>query len=116
MHLHFPYRADVEREAAGPLLHGPHGRQLSQLGKRVRGHSTGGHIYGVRGCEDLDDVTLKTFECSFEPQRMVANRESLKGSSQAVRICGEKIAFACLKKVNKTQLSHLVSPNLGRAF
>ena len=69
MHLHFPYRADVEREAAGPLLHGAHGRQLSQLGKR-----TAGHIYGVRGCEDLDDITLKTFESSFEPHCMVAYR------------------------------------------
>ena len=73
MHLHFPYRADVEREAAGPLLHGAHGRQLSQLGKRVRRRSTGGHIYGVRGCEDLND-TLKTFERSFEPHCMVAYR------------------------------------------
>ena len=35
MHLHFLYRADVEREAAGSLLHGAHGRQLSQLGKRA---------------------------------------------------------------------------------
>ena len=73
MHLHFPYRADVEREAAGPLLHGAHGRQLSQLGKRARRRSTGGHIYGVRGCEDLND-TLKTFERSFEPHCMVAYR------------------------------------------
>ena len=44
------------------------------------------------------------------------DREPLKGSSQVVRICGGKIAFACLKKVNKTQLSHLISHNLGRAF
>ena len=73
MHLHFLYRVDVEREAAGPLLHGAHGRQLSQLGKRARRRSTGGHIYGVRGCEDLND-NLKTFERSFEPLCMVAYR------------------------------------------
>ena len=39
----------------------------------VRRRSTGGHIYGVRGCED-QDVTLKTYECSFEPLCMVAYR------------------------------------------
>ena len=43
-------------------------------------------------------------------------RESLKGSSQVVRIYGGKIVFACLQLVNKTQLSHLISHNLGRAF
>ena len=80
----------------------------------VRRRSTGGHIYGVRGCED-QDVTLKTYECSFEPLCMVAYRESLKGSSQAVRICGGNIAFSCLPKVNQTPLSHLISHNLGRA-
>ena len=44
-----------------------------------------------------------------------AYREPLKGSSQVVRICGGKIASSCLQKVNKTQLSHLISHNLGRA-
>jgi len=29
-------------------------------------------------------------------------RESLKGSSQVVRICSGKVAFSCLQKVNKT--------------
>ena len=43
-------------------------------------------------------------------------RESLKGSSQVEIKCGGKIAFSCLQKVNKTQLSHLISHNLGRAF
>ena len=84
MHFHFPYRADVEREAAGPLLHGAHGRQLSQLGKRTGGH-IGGHIYGVRGCEDLND-TLKTFERSFEPHCMVAYR--VKRASFDVHLSG----------------------------
>ena len=37
----------------------------------VRRRSTGGHIYGARGCEDLND-TLKTFERSFDPHCMVA--------------------------------------------
>ena len=37
----------------------------------VRSRTTGGHIYGVRGFEDLD-VILKTFDFSFEPQCMVA--------------------------------------------
>ena len=43
-------------------------------------------------------------------------REPLKGSSEVVRICGGKIACFCLPQVNKTQLSHLISHNLGRAF
>ena len=43
-------------------------------------------------------------------------REPLKGSSQVVRICGGKIVFSCLEQINKTQLSHLISHNLGRAF
>ena len=43
-------------------------------------------------------------------------RESLKGSSQVVIICDGIIALPCLQKVNKTQLSHLISYNLGRAF
>ena len=55
--------------------------------------------------EDLEDKGESTFY-----------REPLKGSSQVMRICGGKIAFACLKKVNKRQLSHLISHRLGRAF
>ena len=43
-------------------------------------------------------------------------REPLKGSSQVVRMWGEKIAFSCLQEVNKTQLFHPISHNLGRAF
>ena len=43
-------------------------------------------------------------------------RESLKGSSQVVRICGGKIVLSCLQEVNITQLSHLNSHNLGRAI
>ena len=41
----------------------------------VRSRTTGGHIHGVGGCEDLD-VALKTFDFSFEPQCMVAYRYS----------------------------------------
>ena len=40
-------------------------------------------------------------------------RESLKNASQVVRIRGEKIAFSCLQKVNKTQIFHPISHNLG---
>ena len=43
-------------------------------------------------------------------------RESLKGSFQVARICGGNIAFSCLHKVNKTQLSHLTSHNLEEPF
>ena len=46
----------------------------------------------------------------------ILHRKSLKGSSQVVRICGGKIAFSCLQKVNRRQLSHPNSHNLGRAF
>ena len=43
-------------------------------------------------------------------------REPVKGSSQVGTIYGGKIVSFCLQKVNKTQLSYLVSHNLGRAF
>ena len=43
-------------------------------------------------------------------------RESLKGSSQVARICGGNKSFSSLQKVNKTQISHLISCNLGRTF
>ena len=43
------------------------------------------------------------------------SRESLKGSSQVVRISSGKIAFSCLQRVNKTHLTHMISHNLGRA-
>ena len=43
-------------------------------------------------------------------------RESLKGSSQVVRISGGKIVFSCLQEINITQLSHLISYNLGSSF
>ena len=49
-------------------------------------------------------------------EREYEYRESLEGSSQVVRIWDEKIALSCLQKVNKKQLSHLISHNLGRAF
>ena len=43
-------------------------------------------------------------------------RESLKGSSQVVRICSGKVALSCLQKVSKMQLFPQISQNLGRAF
>ena len=41
---------------------------------------------------------------------------ALKGSSQVVWIWGEKTVLSCLQEVNKTQLIHPISQNLGRAF
>ena len=46
-------------------------------------------------------------------RRLCAN---CAGSSQVVRICVGKMAFSCLEKVNKTQLSHLISHNLEGPF
>ena len=43
-------------------------------------------------------------------------RAGLKGSSQVVWIRGEKFASSCPQKVNKTQLFHQISHNLGRAL
>ena len=53
-----------------------------------------------------------------EPELQIKQsyRETLKGSSQVGRICGGKIAFFCLQKVNKTQLFHPTSHSLGPIF
>ena len=53
---------------------------------------------------------------AYNQNGIIDTGKSLKGASQAVRICGGKIAFSCLQKVNITQLFHLISHNQGRAF
>ena len=42
--------------------------------------------------------------------------DALKGGSQVVLNYGEKVAFSCLQRVNKTQHFHPTSLNLGAPF
>ena len=47
---------------------------------------------------------------------MTTYRDALKGWPQVVWKWGEKVAFSCLQRVNKTQLFHPISRNLGPTF
>ena len=69
-------------------------------------------VLRVGAMPNVEEWEVK-FACEITP---CMYREPLKGSSQVGRICGGKIVSFCLQQLNKTQLSYLVSHNLGRAL
>ena len=97
----------VRRDAAGRgrRSRGRHGQQQASAINTL--------ILVEQGCNSRDILRTALTNALLLPYR-----EPLKGSSQVVRMWGEKIAFSCLQKVNKTRLfhPHPISQNLGRAF